>query len=156
MSNTVVNTIKVTGDRHLEIKDLFEKSKVPTPFGHAWDLKEYNAAILCDVKHGDGITVQDDAIVIRGESKNSPPLDMIHKMSKDYPGLLFIVESKEVLNCYFQTWIFHGGEGWLKDCVQGAYEGEGEEIVYMRDGKQINKFPIWVAANDHPDFCKDG
>lgn len=133
MSNTVINSIRVTGDQRLEIKVLFEKSKVPTRFGHAWDLNEYGTVLHCDVVLGDGITVEDDAIVIRFESKNSPPLDAIQKMSKEHPGLTFLVLGKDVANSNLQRWLFEDGEGRLLDCVQGAYEGEGDEIVYMQN-----------------------
>ncbi len=151
MSNTVVTTIKVAGEGRYEIKDLFERSSV----GHAWNLKEYGTVLLCDVKHGDGITVEDDAIVIRGESKNSPPLLLVEKLSADYPGLTFEVKGKDLLNLFLQRWRFQAGEGRLLDCVQGAYEGEGEEIVYMLDGEQFLKLPEWVAVDDLADDRQD-
>jgi hypothetical protein len=152
MSNTVICTIKVTGDRRFEIKDLFQKSSVPTGFGNAWDV--YGSVLLCDANNGDGITVEDDAIVIRSESRNSPPLPLVEKLSEDYPELTFDVIGKDPLNCFIQRWIFRSGQGQLLDCVQGAYEEEGEEIVYMLNGKQFIKLPQWVAAEDHPDFDK--
>jgi hypothetical protein len=152
MSNTVISTIKVTGDRSLEIKELFEKSSVPTGFGNAWDVS--GSVLLCDAKNGDGITVEDDAIVIRCESRNGPPLPLVEKLSEDYPELTFDVIGKDPLNSFIQRWIFRSGQGQLLDCVQGAYEEEGEEIVYMLNGKQFLKLPQWVAAEDHPDFDK--
>lgn len=142
MSNTVATTITVTGDRRLDIKDLFERSALPTSFGHD------GTVLLCDLKHGDGITVEQDAITIRCESKNSPPLLLVEKLSADYPGLTFEVKGRDLLNLFIQRWRFQAGEGRLLDCVQGAYEGEGEEIVYMLDGEQFLKLPEWVAVDD--------
>lgn len=148
MANTNVSTITIFGDGRDAIKSLFDRSAVPTSFGHAWDLKAYSTVLFCDVKHGDGITVEQDAITIRCECKISPPLPLVERLSADHPGLTFEVQGKDLLNLFLQRWRFRAGHGTLLDCIQGAYEGEGEEIVYMLDSEQFLVLPEWVAVEN--------
>lgn len=150
MANPVISTITVFGDGREPIKKLFDAAAVTTEYGCDWDLKEYDTVLLCDTQHGDGITVNRHAITIQCEFRKSPPLVLTQNLSSEFPGLTFEVRGKDVLNLFLQRWRFEAGEGHLLDCVQGAHEGEGEEVVYLLDGQQL---PDWVAANNHPAFA---
>ena len=146
MSNTCVAEIIVYGVGRESIKDLFEDGFDESR--HCWDLNDYGPVMRCDAERGDGIKVQDDHIAIRGECESSPPLPLAQQMSADHPLLTFVVTGFELSNCCFQRWRFETGMGVLIDCIQNAYEGEGEEIVYMKDGEQLLDLPDWIAVEE--------
>lgn len=152
MSNTVVTRIKILGEERATVKELFDKAAVPTKFGCAWDFSGF-PPIICDVAHGDEIVVEEDSIIIKGETKDLPPLPLVIELSSKY-RVVFEVKGNDPSNCWFQRWIVESGDAFLLDCIQGAYAGEGEDatIVYMRDGKQFVKLPFWVPAVDAPEF----
>jgi len=147
VANIVVATIRVTGEGKDNIKALFEQNAVPTEWGCRWDLREHGVSIRCDVAHGDGITFDQDTLVIKGESDYQPPLRLAATLSSQYPGLEFEVFGWELSNMLSQRWRFRGGEGVLLDCIQEEDRDE-PEIVYMRDGQQYLTLPEWVAVED--------
>lgn len=148
MANTCVSTIKVTGDGRERIKTLFDNAAVPTGYGCAWDLNEHEAVILCDTQDGDGITVEQDAIIIKGECKWSPPLALVLKLSEEHSGLTFEVSGNDLTNLHYQRWQFQNGHGSLLDCIEEAYYDEDEETVYAINGIQLLPLPEWVAVAD--------
>ena len=152
MSNVNRTSIHVTGEGREAVAELFEKSAIPNQYGHAWCFPDCKESLLCDREHGDGIKIEPDAILIRGECKSKPPLLLIQQLSGRYPELTFVVTGWEPLNCFYQKWIFEAGEGFLLDCVENSYESEDEVVVYMRDGEQFLKLPFWVPAENTPEF----
>ncbi len=155
MANTCVMRLTITGASRESVKELFDNSAVATECGFVWNIPGYGEIMACDGKHGDGITVNGEAIIIQGECKWSPPLAWVEEISRQYPDLEVEVHGKDVGSLYLQRWVFRAGDGILLDCVQGAYEGEGEAIIYMRDGIQFKKLPMWVAADDQPEWADD-
>lgn len=155
MSNICVTEIIIRGESKNAVYDLLQSSRVHNQHGWIWNLREYKTVIFCHVKHGDGITAEDDFLKIRGETMNSLPLTFIQQLSSTYPDLSIEVLGKDVGNLYFQRWRFQEGAGLLIDCIQGAYADDVDPIVYMKDGIQLLKLPLWVAAKGHPAFTDE-
>jgi hypothetical protein len=151
MSNIVTNKITIRGEGREKIKSLFEKSAIENEYGWVWELTSYGGWILCQVDSSDGICVEHDSIVIRGETQNSPPLELIQRLSSEYPELVFEITCLEQSNLHRQRWVFRDGKGLLQDCIEDIFvddEPLGEPIVYMRDGEQMRELPDWVAVKD--------
>lgn len=145
MSNVCAITMKITGEGRYLIKEVFDQSAVQTSYGYAWHL--HGEVIRCDTEQGDGITVEPDAIVIKGETDWNLPLDLVQKMSQQHPNLSFEVQGTELTNLWSQRWNFEAGEGRLLDCVQDA-DNDEPRIDYMLNGEHFLPLPEWVSTID--------
>lgn len=148
MANTCDFAITVRGEGREAIADLFEENAEPTEWGCTWQIAD-GELLVCDVKNSngrDGIHHFADCVRICGQSRTLPPLLTVQHLSEQYPLLDFEIAGFEVQNCYFQNWIFRGGNGVLFDCKQEAYEQEGERVVYLEKGRQLLPLPTWVPV----------
>lgn len=143
MSNVCAITVKVTGDDRQSVKRLFDEFSVPTEYGCEWRI--HNGVIRCDAEHGDGITAEPEAIIIKGETDWDLQFNVVQKLSQQFPDLTFEIRSTELTNLFSQRWIFEAGSGRLLDCIQNA-DNDEPRIDYMLNGVQFQLLPKWVAT----------
>ena len=153
MGKTVVFKMTVKGDGRKAVKDVFDRSATPLSWGCLWAIPGGEEFLSCVQSSGDGITVEPDAIIIRGESRWGTPLRLVQMFSAQHPKLVFEIVGWDVLDGLTQRWLFQRGKGSLKDCIEGvcseAYAaGDRGETVYMRNGVQFLELPSWVAVED--------
>ena len=146
MSNWNRVSIVLSGEGREAVAAMFETPDV----ANEWFRQKFNANRCYDPGFKDD-NLDPDRIVILRECAWSPPLALIQEVSEHYPDLIIEVEGSDPMNETYERWIFTDGEADLMDCSAGQ-RGEGDDIVYISNGKQLRKLPRWVAAYDDPEF----
>jgi hypothetical protein len=148
MPNWTHLLIILSGDGAKAVADMFENPDV----ADEWFRQKYNSKRCYDLGFNDE-HLDPDRIVISCSTAWSAPLPLIHEVSEHYPGLTIEVDGLDPMGDTRERWIFKGGKGTLMDYSVGV-RGEFDELAYVRDGKQLLKFPEWIPFDDDPEFAE--
>jgi hypothetical protein len=141
MSNTCSITLRITGEEREAVKAHFDQTASPC----GWALP--CGFVGCDELYDDGISVEPDAIVIKGVCKWDRHLDIVHSLSQQHPNAAIEMSGTELANIHYFRWTFEAGNGTLLDCIDVGWEDEAD-VVYMLNGEQFLELPNWVAVTD--------
>ncbi len=85
-----------------------------------------------------------DRLTLCGESRNTPPVRFLVRISEQFPQLSFNVESITE-HTMVETWIVQDGHAKLID----AYEDAIREptIWYVKDGVPLGPLPCWIEKH---------
>lgn len=142
MSNICVFRLVVSGKGVEAIRDVFDRNLEPTRFGSVW--KAGDEVIRFSAKHGDGVFLQDETLIVEGEATVTPPLTLIEALSRQHPDLAFDLAGTDLTNMRSQRWCFKRGHGRLLDCVQEADRDE-PQVLYRLNGRQLLPLPPWAC-----------
>lgn len=145
MSNMFSFEMTVTGEARDNLAERLKEGVRSQEWGAILDVGDGHAVVGMDDLLSDKMSINDDAIVVRGESYGSP-LGLVHSLSEEYPHLQFAVNCNDLSNDFYSSWRFTAGHGQLRDCVAGGHGENEDEIVYVRDGQQLRDLPEWIPA----------
>lgn len=142
MSNICVFRLVVSGMGVGAIRDVFDRNLKPTRFGSVW--KAEDEVIRFSAKHGDGVFLRGETLIVEAEATVIPPLKLIEAISRQYPDLAFDLAGTELTNMRSQRWCFKFGRGRLLDCIQEADRDE-PQVFYRLNGRQLLPLPHWAS-----------
>lgn len=133
----------VSGRNKFRIKEWFDCSVTRLADG-VWTLPDGPEGSIVS-GFGEGLCFDANAVVVCGDAKWRPPLDIAKALSAQHPDLSITISGDNPWLDHYELWEFKGGVARLLECVEGERD---QETVFVRHGKQLSKLPLWLHLED--------
>jgi hypothetical protein len=107
------------------------------------DTVEYRAFWITPVPDPDGLLCQsaEDRLTFHGESRNTPPVRFLLRVSEQFPELSFDIESVTE-HTMIEKWIIKNGRAKLIEAVEEPIREP--EVLVVKDGIRLCALPDWI------------
>ncbi len=106
-----------------------------------WHETEEGRAFWISPKDGNLFQVNGDRLIFRGESRNTPPLRFLLRVSEQFPALSFVIESVTE-HTMVETWFVENGRAKLMEAYLDPIREP--EIWYVKEGVSLGPLPTWI------------
>jgi hypothetical protein len=107
------------------------------------ETEEYRAFWITPIG-GQLFQMDNDRLTFRGESRNTPPVRFLLRVSERFPALSFEIESVTE-HTMFETWFVQDGRAKLMEAYLDAIREP--EVWYVRNGIPLGPLPDWIEQH---------
>jgi hypothetical protein len=106
-----------------------------------WIEAEEYRAFWITPNNGQLFQVNGDKLTFQGESRNTPPVRFLLRVSEQFPSLAFYIESVTE-HTMVETWFVQDGRAKLMEAFVDAIREP--QVWYVKDGVPLGPLPYWI------------
>jgi hypothetical protein len=109
-----------------------------------WNESEEYRAFWITPNDGQLFLMDGDRLTFHGESRNTPPIRFLVRISEQYPSISFQIESVTE-HTMVETWFVQDGHAKLMEAFEDAIREP--QVWYVKDGISLGPLPDWIKQH---------